>query len=80
MRPRTATVLFVLPHAAVLALLPLVGRLRPRLGARLLPYGLLLAAAGLAVQAAAVSPGPLAGRACCSARGSPRARWRWTSG
>ncbi|OII64569.1 hypothetical protein BJP40_20200, partial [Streptomyces sp. CC53] len=55
----TATVLFLLPHVAVLALLPLVGRLR--LGPRLLPYGLLLAAAGLAVQAAAVSPAPLAG-------------------
>ncbi|MFF8382960.1 MFS transporter [Streptomyces kanasensis] len=57
----TATLLFVLPHLAVLALLPVAGRLRARLGGRpLLRYGMLVAAAGLAAQAAVTDPGWLA--------------------
>ncbi|WP_157901777.1 hypothetical protein, partial [Streptomyces kanasensis] len=57
----TATLLFVLPHLAVLALLPVAGRLRARLGGRpLLRYGMLVAAAGLTAQAAVTDPGWLA--------------------
>ncbi|MDT9685368.1 hypothetical protein RND61_25370 [Streptomyces sp. TRM76323] len=56
----TAAVLFVLPHVAVLALLPAAARLRARLGGRLLRHGMLVAAAGLAVQAAVTEPGWLA--------------------
>ncbi|CAL9572163.1 hypothetical protein [Streptomyces sp. enrichment culture] len=57
----TATLLFVLPHVAVLALLPAAARLRARLGGRrLLRYGMLVAAAGLAAQAAVTDPGWLA--------------------
>lgn len=59
--PGAATALFVLPHLAVLALLPAAVRLRRGLGTRLLPCGLLLAAAGLAVQAAVTAPAPLGG-------------------
>ncbi|MFJ8691432.1 hypothetical protein [Streptomyces roseolilacinus] len=56
----TATALFLLPHVAVLALLPAAARLRARLGGRLLRHGMLVAAAGLAVQAAVTDPGWLA--------------------
>ncbi|URM89161.1 hypothetical protein LUW75_03090 [Streptomyces sp. MRC013] len=56
----TAAVLFLLPHLAVLALLPAAARLRGRLGGRLLRYGMLVAAAGLAAQAAVTEPGWLA--------------------
>ncbi|MCP9956694.1 hypothetical protein [Streptomyces sudanensis] len=56
----TAAVLFLLPHVAVLALLPAAARLRGRLDGRLLRYGMLLAAAGLAAQAAVAEPGWLA--------------------
>lgn len=42
-----AALLFLLPHAAVLAVLPAAGALRLRLGPRLLPAALALAAAGL---------------------------------
>ncbi|AOT61877.1 hypothetical protein [Streptomyces rubrolavendulae] len=51
-----AAVLFVLPHAAVLALLPAAAALRARLGGRLFRYGMLVAAAGLAAQAAVTEP------------------------
>ncbi|CAL9576862.1 hypothetical protein [Streptomyces sp. enrichment culture] len=57
----TATLLFVLPHVAVLALLPAAAPLRARLGGRrLLRYGMLVAAAGLSVQAAVTEAGWLA--------------------
>ncbi|MEE1756651.1 MFS transporter [Streptomyces sp. SP18CS02] len=56
-----ATVLFVLPHTAVLAVLPAAGRLRARFGERLLPGAMLLAAVALGVQATVTDPLALGG-------------------
>ncbi len=50
-----ATALFLLPSAAALATLPLARVARERLGGALLPLALLLAAGGLALQAATAS-------------------------
>ncbi|MDX8150729.1 hypothetical protein SK069_03910 [Patulibacter brassicae] len=50
-----ATALFLLPSAAALATLPLARAARGRLGGALLPLALLLAAGGLALQAATAS-------------------------
>lgn len=54
-----AAILFLLPSAAVCAVLPVVRPLSRRLGAALLPVGLVLAGAGLALQAATPDVGPL---------------------
>ncbi|MDI3386987.1 hypothetical protein QIS99_12370 [Streptomyces sp. B-S-A8] len=51
-----AALLFVLPHIAVLAVLPAASALRNRLGSALLPTALALGAAGLAWQAMTADP------------------------
>ncbi|MDI3423022.1 hypothetical protein [Streptomyces luteolus] len=53
---QTAALLFVLPHAAVLAVLPAAKLLRAKLGSALLPTALALGAASLAWQAATTDP------------------------
>jgi hypothetical protein len=55
-----AAVLFLLPALAALAAVPLAGRARAALGTALLPSAFMLAAAGLAVQAATHDPVTLA--------------------
>ncbi|MDQ8707352.1 hypothetical protein RCO28_33510 [Streptomyces sp. LHD-70] len=55
-----AALLFVLPHIAVLAVLPAASALRNRLGSALLPTALALGAAGLAWQAMTTDPVALA--------------------
>ncbi|HWM35767.1 MAG TPA: hypothetical protein VNS49_01435 [Streptomyces sp.] len=56
----SASLLFVLPHLAVLAVLPATRTLRRRFGGRLLPMALALAAAGLLEQAVTTEAVPLA--------------------
>jgi hypothetical protein len=56
-----SALLFLLPSVAVLAVLPFAGPARRRLGRALLPAAFLLAAVGLAVQAAGPHPVTLAG-------------------
>ncbi|WP_312866200.1 hypothetical protein [Streptomyces boluensis] len=62
---QVAAALFVLPHFAVLAVLPAAKALRARLGSALLPTALALGAATLAWQAATTEPVSLAAARTC---------------